>query len=60
MQLLWYSINNILPWTICSGLILNPIKEMTKLEKLFEDFHDDSEEFKVSIYWGDPVGKEIW
>lgn len=25
-------------------LILNPIKEMTKLEKLFEDFHDDSEE----------------
>lgn len=41
-------------------LILNPIKEMTKLEKLFEDFHDDSEEFKVSIDWGDPVGKEIW
>lgn len=40
--------------------ILNPIKEMTKLDKLFEDFNDNPEEFKVSIDWGDQVGKEVW
>ncbi len=41
-------------------IILNPIKEMTKLEKLFADFEGNPNDYKVSIDWGDPVGKEVW
>lgn len=41
-------------------LILNPIKEMTKLEKMFEDFKGDSKDYMTSINWGNPVGKELW
>ena len=41
-------------------IILNPIKEMTKLDKLFEDFEGDPKDHKVSIDWGNPVGKEVW
>ena len=41
-------------------IILNPIKEMTKLDKLFEDFDGDPKDYKVSIDWGNSVGKEVW
>lgn len=41
-------------------IILKPIKEKTKLDKLFEDFDGDPKDYKTSIDWGDPVGKEIW
>ncbi len=41
-------------------IILNPIKEMTKLDKLFVEFEGDPKNYKVSIDWGNPVGKEVW
>lgn len=41
-------------------IILNPIREMTKLEKLFEDFNGDPKDYKSSINWGEAVGEEIW
>ena len=41
-------------------IILNPIKEMSKLDKLFEDFHGNPKDYKVSIDWGNPRGKEVW
>lgn len=41
-------------------IILNPIKEMTKLDKLFENFDGDPKNYKLSTDWGDPVGKEVW
>jgi antitoxin MazE len=41
-------------------IILNPIKEMTKLDKLFVGFEEDAEDYKVSIDWGNSVGKEVW
>lgn len=41
-------------------IILNPIKKMTKLDKLFEDFDGDSKDYKASIHWGNSVGREVW
>lgn len=41
-------------------IILKPIKKTTKLDKLFEDFDGDPKDYKVSIDWGESVGKEIW
>ena len=41
-------------------IILTPIKEMTKLDKLFENFNGDPKDYKVSIDWGNPRGKEVW
>ncbi|MDX9887655.1 MAG: AbrB/MazE/SpoVT family DNA-binding domain-containing protein [Anaerovoracaceae bacterium] len=41
-------------------IILRPIKEMTKLDKLFENFNGDPKDYKVSIDWGKPRGKEVW
>lgn len=41
-------------------IILNPIKEMTKLDKLFINFERDPKDYEVSIDWGNPVGKEVW
>jgi len=41
-------------------LILCPIKEKTKLDKLFDNFEGNPKEYKEAIDWGDPVGKEIW
>ena len=40
-------------------IILNPIRKITKLDKLFEDFNGDPDNHKVLIDWGTPVGKEI-
>lgn len=36
-----------------------PMKEKTKLDKLFEDFDGDPKDYKTSIDWGEPVGKEL-
>jgi hypothetical protein len=33
---------------------------MTKLDKLFENFNGDPKDYKVSIDWGNPRGKEVW
>jgi antitoxin component of MazEF toxin-antitoxin module len=41
-------------------IILTPIKEMTKLEKLFEDFDGDPKDYRSSINWDNLVGKELW
>ncbi len=41
-------------------IILNPIKEITKLDKLFADFEGNSKDHMVSIDWGDSVGNEVW
>ena len=30
-------------------IILNPIKEVSKLDKLFEDFNEDPKDYKVSV-----------
>ena len=43
-----------------NNIILKPIRKMTKLDKLFEDFDGDPKNYKVSIDWGESVGKEIW
>jgi antitoxin MazE len=40
-------------------IILCPIKEKTKLDKLFDNFDGDSKEYKEMIDWGEPVGKEM-
>jgi len=41
-------------------IVLKPIIEMTKLDKLFENFDEDLKDYKVSVDWGNPVGKEVW
>ena len=41
-------------------IILNPIKEMIKLDKLFVGFEGGPKDYKVSIDWVNPVGKEFW
>lgn len=41
-------------------IILSPIKEMTQLDKLFVGFEGDPKGYKVSIDWGNRLGKEFW
>jgi antitoxin MazE len=41
-------------------IILDPIKETTKLDKLFANFDGKADDYKVSIDWGEPTGKEVW
>ncbi len=40
-------------------IILNLIKEMIKLDKLFVGFEGDPTDYKVSIDWVNPVGKDF-
>lgn len=41
-------------------IILNPIKKITKLDILFQDFDGNADDYKVAVDWGEPVGKEVW
>lgn len=41
-------------------IILDPRREKTMLEVLFEDFDGDASDYKTSVDWGEPRGKEIW
>jgi hypothetical protein len=45
-------------WESSQGIRIN--KEITRLEKLFEDFNCDTKDYKSSTNWGYPVGKEVW
>lgn len=38
---------------------VNPIKKVSKIDKLFEGFEGAPEGYKTSIDWGAPIGKEI-
>ncbi|HZK09792.1 MAG TPA: AbrB/MazE/SpoVT family DNA-binding domain-containing protein [Clostridia bacterium] len=41
-------------------LLLSPMEEKSKLEELFLHFDGNPEDYKTSISWGEPVGKEVW
>ncbi len=42
------------------NLILTLDKKKNSLEMLFEDFDQDSAEYKADFDWGKPVGNEVW
>ena len=35
-------------------------KSNTPLEKLFKDFKGNSEDYKVDVDFGNPIGNEVW